>query len=98
MRDDFPTINLFFPKQCLTRSDALEACTLSTARAAFEEDIKGSLTAGKLADITVLSDDIISMPEDRMLQTRVMLTIVGGQVVHRAGKEYEDGLVQEHGC
>ncbi len=75
---------IFFPAQCLTRSEALRACTLSAARAAFEENDKGSLTPGKLADMVVLSDDIMSIAEDLILQTKVVLTILGGRIVYRA--------------
>ena len=59
---------------------------LSGARSATNlEDLKGTLTPGKLADITVLSKDILSIPEEEIPTTRVELTIVGGEVVYRAG-------------
>ncbi len=73
----------FFPAQRMTREQALKAYTLNGAFAAFEEHIKGSLTAGKLADITVLSRDIMTIPEDEILTTEVAYTIVGGQVLYR---------------
>ena len=52
--------------------------------AAFEEDLKGTLTAGKLADIVVLSKDIMTIPEDEIPNAEVVHTIVGGQVVYSA--------------
>ena len=72
--------NDFFPDQRMTRMEALESYTINNAYAAFEEDLKGSLTPGKLADITVLDRDILTVPEDEILQTRVDMTIVGGEV------------------
>lgn len=74
---------LFFPEQCMTRDEALRARTVDAAYAAFEEDIKGSLEAGKLADITVLSQDILSVPEAQITDTDVLYTIVGGEVRYR---------------
>jgi predicted amidohydrolase YtcJ len=74
----------FYPGQVLTREEALRAYTLTNAYAAFEEDLKGSLTPGKLADITVLSQDLLTVPEDRIRSTRVEMTILGGRVVYEA--------------
>ena len=74
----------FFPEQCLTREQALRSYTLNNAYAAFEEDLKGSLTPGKLADITVLSRDILTVPEEEILSAKVLYTIVGGKVLYRA--------------
>jgi predicted amidohydrolase YtcJ len=73
----------FYPDQKMTREEALRAYTINNAYAAFEEDIKGSLTPGKLADITVLSEDITKVPEDRIRNARVVYTIVGGKVAYR---------------
>jgi predicted amidohydrolase YtcJ len=70
----------FYPAQRMTREQALRSYTLHNAFAAFEEDIKGSLAPGKLADIVVLSRDIMTVPEDQILGTEVVYTIVGGQV------------------
>ena len=72
----------FYPDQCMTRMEALESYTINAAYAAFEEDIKGSLTPGKLADITVLSKDILTCPDDEILDTEILYTIVGGQVLY----------------
>lgn len=75
--------SVFFGKQKMTREQALASYTINGAYAAFEEDIKGSLTVGKLADITVLSKDILTVPDDEILQTQVLYTIVGGKVLYK---------------
>jgi hypothetical protein len=78
----------FFPEQRMTREEALRSYTVHGAWAAFEEDVKGSLTPGKLADITVLSRDLLSVPDEEIRSTRVLYTIVGGEVRYRdAGAE-----------
>ena len=64
----------------MTREEALESYTLNNAYAAFEEHLKGSLTPGKLADIVVLSQDIMTIAEDDIPATEVAYTIVGGEV------------------
>lgn len=74
----------FYPEQRMTRQEALRSYTLNNAYAAFEENIKGSLTPGKLADITVLSKDIMNTPEDEIPSTQVLYTIVGGKVAYSA--------------
>ncbi len=74
----------FYPDQRMTRMEALRSYTINGAYGAFEEDAKGSLTPGKLADITVLSRDILSVPDDQILGTKVVYTIVGGEVKYRA--------------
>jgi len=73
----------FFPDQKMTREEALRAYTMNGAFAGFEENLKGSLTPGKLADITVLSRDILLCPEDDIPGTEVLYTIVGGKVLYR---------------
>jgi hypothetical protein len=73
----------FFPEQKMTREEALRSYTLDAAYGAFEEDIKGSITPGKLGDITVLSKDIMTIPEDEIPTTEVLYTIVGGEVRYR---------------
>ena len=71
----------FYPEERVSRMEALKMYTISAAYAAFEEDIKGSLTVGKLADITVLSKDILSVPASEILETEALMTIVGGEIV-----------------
>lgn len=70
----------FTPEQAMTREEALAAYTLNNAIAAFEEDYKGTLTPGKYADMVVLSQDLLTVEEDRIPDTTVDITIVGGQV------------------
>jgi len=76
----------FFGDQKMTREQALKSYTIHAAYAAFEEEIKGSLTPGKLADIVVLSRDIMTIPEDQILGTEVVLTIVGGRVMYEKSR------------
>ena len=73
----------FEPAQKLTRMEALYAMTLAAAYAAFEEQDKGSIEVGKLADLTVLNQDLTTVPEVEILNTEVLLTIVGGEVVYQ---------------
>ncbi|HWM28425.1 MAG TPA: amidohydrolase [Woeseiaceae bacterium] len=70
----------FFPEQVMTREEALTSYTLNNAIAAFEEDIKGTLSPGKLADIVVLSKDILTVAEEEIPDTQVDMTIVGGEI------------------
>ncbi len=72
----------FYPDQRMSRTEALRSYTLNAAYAAFEEGSKGSLSPGKLADIVVLSRDILTVPEEEIRATRVDYTIVGGRVLH----------------
>ncbi len=74
----------FYPDQRMNRLEALRSYTLNCAKAAFEEDIKGSLTPGKLADIVVLSHDILTVPEEEIRQSEVLWTFVGGDLVYSA--------------
>lgn len=72
---------VFTPEQRLTREEALKSYTLNGAYAAFQEKDLGSISVGKLADIAVLSRDIMRVPEDEILGTEVVYTILGGRVV-----------------
>ena len=72
----------FYPDQRMSREEALKSYTLNAAYSGFEEKIKGSLAQGKLADITVLSKDILTVPEDEIAKTEVKYTIVGGKVMY----------------
>jgi predicted amidohydrolase YtcJ len=72
--------SVFYPSQRLSREEALKSYTASNAYAAFEENSKGSLEAGKLADDSDLSRDIMTIPEEEILSTDVVYTIVGGKV------------------
>jgi predicted amidohydrolase YtcJ len=75
---------VFYPDQRMTREQALKSYTLDAAYAAFEENEKGSLAPGKLADMAVLSRDILKCADDEILTTRVLHTIVGGKVAYSA--------------
>jgi predicted amidohydrolase YtcJ len=75
----------FYPEHAMTREEALQTYTINNAIAAFEEDLKGSLTPGKYADITVLSQNLLTVAEDRIPDTAVELTIVGGEVKYKRG-------------
>jgi predicted amidohydrolase YtcJ len=70
----------FFPEQKMTREEALLSYTLWNAYAAFEDQDKGSLTPGKLADVVVLSKDLLRCTPEEILQAQVLKTIVGGKV------------------
>jgi len=74
---------VFFPEQRMTREEALRSYTTWAAYAAFEEHLKGQLLPGMLADITVLSQDILTIPEEEIPATEIDFTIVGGQVRYR---------------
>ena len=71
------------PAQKLSREEALRACTLGGAYLTFEEDLKGSLEPGKFADMAVLNDDYLTVPEDRIKDLNAVMTIVAGRIVHR---------------
>jgi predicted amidohydrolase YtcJ len=69
------------PEEAITREQALKMLTRSAAYAVFEEKEKGSLEVGKLADLTVLSQDIMKIDAPAILQTRCVMTIIGGEIV-----------------
>jgi predicted amidohydrolase YtcJ len=78
----------WFPDQRFTIEEAIEAYTKAPAWAAFEEDIKGTLTAGKLADVAVFDTDLIEAGQNdpaKLLEAKVMYTIIGGKVVYEGG-------------
>src|SRR6187402_403278 len=75
--------SVFFGDQKMSRAEALKSYTWNGAFAAKEETLKGSLVAGKLADITVLSKDIMTVAEDDIPSTTVSYTIVGGKVAYQ---------------
>lgn len=72
----------WFPDQRMTREEALRSWTQVGAYAAFEEDKKGTLAPGKLADLVMLSADIMRVPRPEILKTRVRMTVLGGEVVY----------------
>jgi predicted amidohydrolase YtcJ len=70
------------PEQAVSREQALAMFTTAAAYAAFEEDAKGTIEAGKLADLTVLSADIMKIPAPEILKTRCLMTVIGGEIVY----------------
>src|SRR4051794_18005278 len=72
--------SVFYPDQRMSRMEALRSYTINAAFAGFDEKIKGSIAPGKLADITVFSKDIMTVPEDQIPSTHIVYTIVGGKV------------------
>lgn len=70
------------PEQSLTVEEAIRAYTANPAYATREEHLKGTITAGKLADLVVLSRDILTIPPEEILATKVVYTIFGGRIVH----------------
>lgn len=71
----------WYPEQRIGVAEAIEASTIGSAYACFEEKERGSITPGKLADLVLLSDDILTIDPVRIEQTRVLLTVVDGRVV-----------------
>lgn len=72
----------FEPDQKMTREEGLHSYTLACAYGGFEEDIKGSIEVGKLADFTILSQNIMTVPDNEILNTKVDMTIVGGKLLY----------------
>jgi len=85
-RDMVGTDSAFFPDQKLSREQGLQTYTTNGAYVEFHDKQTGSLTPGKWADITVLSRNIMTAPDDSILGTKVLYTIVGGKVVYSADK------------
>jgi predicted amidohydrolase YtcJ len=76
--------SVFYEDQKMSRMEALRSYTIKNAFAAFEENLKGTLSIGKLADITVLTKDITKVPEEEIEQAKVAYTIIGGKVAYKA--------------
>jgi hypothetical protein len=73
------------PEQTPTREDALRAYTSGSAWFSFDENKRGSLEPGKLADLAVLSKDYMTLPLDQISSIESLLTMVGGKIVYAAG-------------
>jgi len=80
-----PDGSKFQADEVYSRELALYSYTMGNAIAAFEEEIKGSLTVGKLADITVLSQNLLTVPDEKIMDTEIVMTIVGGKIRYRDG-------------
>ena len=74
------------PDQKMTRAQALKSYTLDAAYGAFEEDIKGSISAGKLADFTIYNQDLMTVAEDDILNTSISMTIFDGKIVYEVNE------------
>ena len=72
----------WFPNERITIEEAIQAYTLNSAYGTFEEDIKGSITVGKLADMVIVSDNLLTMNPDGIKDVKVMMTVVGGKIVY----------------
>jgi predicted amidohydrolase YtcJ len=70
-------------RQRMTREEALRGYTIWAARAAFQEDLVGSIEGGKLADLVVLDKDIMTIEPEEILTTKVIMTMVGGKIVYQ---------------
>jgi hypothetical protein len=81
------TGNAWLQDESLSVKQAIECYTLGSAYASFEEEIKGSLKEGKLADIVVLSKDVFTIPEEEILNTDVVYTILGGKSIYSSEAE-----------
>jgi predicted amidohydrolase YtcJ len=75
----------WFPEQKLTMEEAIKCYTLGSAYAQFMDDRKGMIKPGYLADIVIVDRDLLTIPEDQIMKTRVDYTIVGGKVVYSSG-------------
>jgi len=73
---------IIMPSEAITREEALRMYTINNAYASFEESIKGSIEPGKLADVVILSKDILNCPVNQMKEIEAELTIVGGKIVY----------------
>ena len=76
----------WFPEERIPIEEAIRYYTLNNAYATFEENIKGSIKEGKLADLIVLDRDILSVPPRELLETQVVYTIFDGKIVYEKGK------------
>ena len=74
----------FYPDQSLTRLEALRTYTINAAYSAFEEDRKGTLRPGKLGDVVILSQNILTCSADAIRDARVLYTVIGGKVVYES--------------
>jgi predicted amidohydrolase YtcJ len=81
-----PDGTTFQVDEVYSRQRALYSYTMGNAIAAFEEDLKGSLTPGKLADITILSQDLLTVADEEIMNTEIVMTILGGKVRYRDGQ------------
>jgi predicted amidohydrolase YtcJ len=75
------------PEEKVSRENGLKMFTIWPAYVAFEENLRGSIEVGKLADLTVLSADIMTIPEMEILKTHCVMTVIGGEIVYEASSQ-----------
>jgi predicted amidohydrolase YtcJ len=80
-RKEKTTSRVIGPEQRITRKEAIRCYTINSAYASFDEHLKGSIEPGKLADLVILDRDILTCPVDEIKETKVLMTIIGGEVV-----------------
>jgi len=78
------TAGVLGPDQKITREEALRLYTIGSAYFSFEEDTRGSIELGKLADLVILDKDILTCPEEEIINIRPLKTMVGGNFVFEA--------------
>ena len=76
----------WFPRQKLSMEEAVKCYTLGSAYAQFMDDRKGIIKPGYLADIVIVDKDLLTIPEDQIMKTKVDYTIVGGRIVYSSGR------------
>jgi hypothetical protein len=86
---------VFNPEEAITREQALKMYTINNARASFEEDLKGSIEEGKLADLVVLSDDLLTCAEETIKTIQPLLTVVDGKIVFSSGRLDTDRRLEQ---
>lgn len=77
----------FLTENALSRKQALKSITIWAARAAFEDPYRGSIENGKMADIVILDQDILEVPEDQILKSNIVYTVLGGEIVYSRNKK-----------
>ena len=81
--DVIPLPDGWFPEQKISMEEAIRGYTLSAAYTEFAEHLKGSLEEGKLADLVILDQNLFEISPDRILDTRVIMTILDGKIIHK---------------
>jgi predicted amidohydrolase YtcJ len=80
--------SVIMPSEAITREQALKIYTINNAFASFEESIKGSIEAGKLADMAIITDDFLTCPVDKIKNIESVMTIVGGRIVYTSTTKF----------